>query len=44
MTTAREPAHPRDAPRVVAEMPADEVYGLDLQFAAVRRAKRLLAG
>lgn len=30
--------------RVVAEMPADDVYGVDLQFAAVRRAKRLLAG
>jgi SAM-dependent methyltransferase len=25
-------------------MPAEQVYGLDLQFAAVRRAKRLLAG
>lgn len=32
------------AGRVVAELPAEHVYGLDLQFAAVRRAKRLLAG
>lgn len=30
--------------RVIAEMPAANVYGLDLQFAAVRRARRLLAG
>lgn len=30
--------------RVVAELPAANVYGLDLQFAAVRRARRLLAG
>jgi uncharacterized protein YbaR (Trm112 family) len=30
--------------RVVAEVPADEVYGLELQFGAVRRARKLLAG
>jgi len=30
--------------RVLAEMPAESVYGLELQFGAVRRARRLLAG
>lgn len=30
--------------RVLAELPADHVFGIDLQFGAVRRARRLLAG
>jgi SAM-dependent methyltransferase/uncharacterized protein YbaR (Trm112 family) len=30
--------------RIVAELPADRVVGLDLQFGAVRRARRILGG
>jgi uncharacterized protein YbaR (Trm112 family)/SAM-dependent methyltransferase len=30
--------------RVLAELPAESAYGLDLQFGAVRRAHKLLAG
>lgn len=30
--------------RVIAELPADHVYGIDLQFATVRRARKLLSG